>query len=74
MGDTVLERNLCFVDTPGTNVKENVDSILNYIESQATRSLDVNRMDNGDLMSLIAGNGGSQVDVVLYLFSKGILP
>ena len=71
LGDTVLERNLCFVDTPGTGTKESVDSILNYIDAQATRALDLNRMDNGDLMSLIAGNGGTQVDVVFYLFSKG---
>ena len=74
MGDTVLERNLCFVDTPGISTKENMDSILTYIDAQATKTLDFNRMDNGDLVSLVAGHGGSQVDVVFYLFSKGTFP
>ena len=74
MGDVVLERNICFVDTPGISTRENVDSILNYIDSQATRTLDLNRMDSGDLVSLVAGNGGCQVDVVFYVFSKGTFP
>ena len=76
VGDSVLERNLCFVDTPGyrhgTSVLENMDSVLQYIETQMVKSTSIETMNNGDLLSLLAGNGGYQVDLVLYLVSRSM--
>ena len=76
VGDSVLERNLCFVDTPGhqhgTSALENMDSVLQYIEAQMVKTSSIENMNDGDLISLLAGNGGYQVDLVLYLVSKSI--
>ena len=74
-GDTVLERNVCFVDTPGydsgTSVLASMDSVLQYIEAQMAKNTSFSSMSDVDLLSMLGGSGGFQVDVVLYLFTKG---
>ena len=74
-GDTVLERNLCFVDTPGyhsgISMLENINAVVHYIETQITKTTSLASMGNGDLLALLCGNGGFQVDVVFYLVSQG---
>ncbi len=76
VGDTVLERNLCFVDTPGyshvTSASENVDSVVRYIESQLTKVFSLATANEGELLSMLSGNGGTQVDVVLYMIVQRI--
>ncbi len=76
MGDTVLERNLCFVDTPGCSHGlskiEGIESVVQYIESQLKRSFSPSEGDS-DIIGLLSGSGGSQVDVVFYLISQGKL-
>ena len=75
MGDTVLERNLCFVDTPGyghgLSKMEAIESVLQYVESQLRRSFSPPSEGDSDIVGLLSGSGGSQVDVVLYLISQG---
>ncbi|MCJ1286647.1 hypothetical protein MMC26_005993 [Xylographa opegraphella] len=77
-GDTVLERNICFVDTPGydpeTSVLESVNSVLHYIEAQMAKNISFSHMSDIDLLSMLGGAGGFQVDVVLYLFAKDLQP
>lgn len=77
IGNTVLERNLCFVDTPGYSSGlsrlETIDEILRYMNSQIKKSFIAGSGD-GDLISLLSGNGGSQVDAVLYLLSHSKQP
>lgn len=82
----VLERNVCFVDTPGftggtggTSCMEAVTPIIGYVEFQLERSagLGVGGMTvltDGMLMSLLSGRGGAGVDVVFYLISERITP
>ncbi|KAK4692205.1 hypothetical protein P7C71_g4953, partial [Lecanoromycetidae sp. Uapishka_2] len=74
VGDTVLERNLCFVDTPGysngISRTESMQSILDYIELQLTKPFSAPTASEGDIASLLSGSGGSQVDVVLYLVAQ----
>ena len=69
--DTVLERNLCFVDTPGysqeVSIDERTDPILQYIEGQLSKTLYNANATEGELVSLLGGEGGSQVDLILYL-------
>ena len=76
IGDTVLERNLCFVDTPGyshgMSRMESIDSILQYIETQFTKPFADATGNQGDFVSLLSGSGGSQVDVVLYMIAQGM--
>ncbi|MCJ1394946.1 hypothetical protein MMC18_007827 [Xylographa bjoerkii] len=77
-GDTVLERNVCFVDTPGydsgISVLESMDSVLQYIEAQMAKNTSFSSMSDLDLLSMLGGGGGFQVDVVLYLFTKDLQP
>lgn len=76
MGDTVLERNLCFVDTPGyshgISRMESMESTLQYIEAQFSKPFSDVTRSPGDFVSLLSGSGGFQVDVVLYMIAQGM--
>ena len=69
--DTVLERNICFVDTPGYvegNLdEEDINLVVDYLESLLHQTASVTNLDDGEMVGLISGSGGVLVDVVLYL-------
>ncbi|KAL0264647.1 hypothetical protein SLS55_000597 [Diplodia seriata] len=71
MGDSVLERNLCFIDTPGidstNNSRAQTDPIVQYIESLLHRNASLTAMSDSDLLGILSGNGGVHVDVVFYM-------
>ncbi|ETN43626.1 uncharacterized protein HMPREF1541_02785 [Cyphellophora europaea CBS 101466] len=67
MGDSVLERNLCFVDTPSSRKLEH---IIHYAERQLSKALDAATTGQHDFAAMLSGRGGSQVDVILYLVSQ----
>lgn len=73
MGDIVLERNLCFVDTPATSLSstEQTEVIIYYIRQQLGRAIGALDSSNVDFQNMLAGNGGSQVDAIIYLISQG---
>lgn len=85
----MLDRNICFVDTPGYSTgasvsianhrisalsltrKQSMDTIklvIDYIETQYRRTINAELSDS-ELVGLLSGGGGPQVDVVLYLFN-----
>ncbi|RAK80446.1 uncharacterized protein BO72DRAFT_305323 [Aspergillus fijiensis CBS 313.89] len=74
-GDVVLERNICFVDTSATSMgrSEQTDSVIQYICQQLSRATTAIDALNHDFQNLLAGNGGTQVDAVLYLISEETL-
>ncbi|KAL2817237.1 hypothetical protein BDW59DRAFT_152844 [Aspergillus cavernicola] len=74
-GDIVLERNVCFVDTPGSRLSqpEQIDAIIQYISQQLFRATEALDCSNTDFQNMLAGNGGSQVDAILYIISQGTL-
>lgn len=76
MGDTVLERNLCFVDTPGysnsVSPTAGIELVMNYITEQVDKIHSFANMGSGELVSMLSGKGGTQVDVVFYLIARGI--
>ncbi|KAL8656505.1 MAG: hypothetical protein Q9210_000220 [Variospora velana] len=76
--DPILERNVCFVDTPGygrgLSIAEGIQIVISYIEDQLPRSFSGAVSDKGELVSMLSGNGGTQVDAVLYLIGKEIKP
>ncbi|KAF7901703.1 uncharacterized protein EAF01_007002 [Botrytis porri] len=78
MGDSVLERNICFVDTPGygdkTSCLEVITPVVDYIESQFQKVESKDGMTDSDMIHLLGGNGGSQVDVVFYIIVNRIKP
>ncbi|KAJ5099286.1 hypothetical protein N7532_006287 [Penicillium argentinense] len=75
IGEIILERNLCFVDTPAISLSRagQTDAILQYMGQQFTRATAALSGSSVDLQNLLAGNGGSQVDAVLYLISNDTL-
>ncbi|KAI3337629.1 hypothetical protein HD806DRAFT_477225 [Xylariaceae sp. AK1471] len=77
LGDSVLERNICFVDTPGygleSSVMENIMPCVNYIESHLSK-VSSDALSDSDLINMLGGDGGCQVDVVLYLVSHSMKP
>ncbi|KAL6715615.1 hypothetical protein ACLMJK_006576 [Lecanora helva] len=74
MGDTVLERNICFVDTPGYSngipKTECMQLIYQYVEAQLSKPFSALTASEGNFAGLLSGSGGSQVDVVFYLIEK----
>lgn len=68
----MLERNLCFVDTPGfisaTPIADQ-NLVVDYVESLLYQNTSVTTMEDGDLLGVVSGSGGVQVDVILYLLS-----
>ncbi|PYH98367.1 heat shock protein [Aspergillus ellipticus CBS 707.79] len=75
VGDVVLERNICFVDTPNSSINRTgqTDAIINYIRQQLSRATTAFDSCNHDFQNLLAGHGGTQVDVILYLISEDTL-
>ncbi|KAF2797764.1 hypothetical protein K505DRAFT_297791 [Melanomma pulvis-pyrius CBS 109.77] len=69
--DAVLERNLCFVDTPGFGKGaagvDDMNLVLEYVEDLLLQTSSVTSMEDSDLIGVVSGNGGVQVDVVFYL-------
>ena len=75
--EVVLERNVSFVDTPGYDTAstkaEGMEKVLQYIEDQMFKQLKLETSSNADLQGMLGGNGGSQIDLVLYLFTQGMI-
>lgn len=73
--DAVLERNICFVDTPGfartTTQREDMDMVIDYVESLLYHTASVNAMDDSDVLGLVSGNGGASIDLIIYLLPSG---
>ncbi|KAE8375901.1 hypothetical protein BDV26DRAFT_294609 [Aspergillus bertholletiae] len=75
MGDVVLERNLCFVDPEpnSLDIAGQTDIIVQYIRQQLLRAMTSLNAANHDFQNMLAGNGGAQVDAILYLISEDTL-
>ncbi|KAJ5635484.1 uncharacterized protein N7484_008797 [Penicillium longicatenatum] len=75
IGEIVLERNLCFVDQPATSLSRagQTDAVLQYMRQQLQRAITALAVPGIDFQNLLAGNGGSQVDAILYLISHDTL-
>ncbi|PWY79558.1 hypothetical protein BO70DRAFT_362726 [Aspergillus heteromorphus CBS 117.55] len=75
VGDVVLERNICFVDTLANPVGRigQTDAIISYMRQQLSRATTAFDSCNHDFQNMLAGHGGTQVDAVLYLISEDTL-
>ncbi|OIW33789.1 hypothetical protein CONLIGDRAFT_640879 [Coniochaeta ligniaria NRRL 30616] len=73
MEDAVLDRNICFVDTPGyssaQSAMETISRVVQYVESHLHR-MSSNSLPDGDILNLVGGDGGVQVDAVFYMVSN----
>lgn len=68
MGDSVLERNICFVDTTDS-IK--LERIISYVEQQLVNAISSVDQLSGEFSAMLSGRGSSQVDIILYLLCKG---
>jgi hypothetical protein len=77
MGDSILERNISFIDTPGwvmsgasdqESMTNAISTIHENIEASFRRNTLTGELSDTDLLGVLSGNGGFQVDVVLYMF------
>lgn len=68
MGDQVLDRNICFVDT---QTQRNTSKLERYMEEQLLKIINCADKSVNDLVGLMTGSGGGQVDLVLYLITPG---
>ncbi|KAJ6001818.1 hypothetical protein N7499_002317 [Penicillium canescens] len=75
IGEIVLERNICFVDTPATSLSRagQTDAVVQYLRQQLLRATSALNDSGVDFQNLLAGNGGSQVDAIIYLISNDTL-
>ncbi|KAB5570115.1 Septin-domain-containing protein [Coniochaeta sp. 2T2.1] len=75
--DAVLDRNICFVDTPGysnaQSAMETITRVVQYAESHLHR-LSSNSLADGDILNLVGGDGGVQVDAAFYMVSNRLKP
>jgi hypothetical protein len=73
MNETVLERNICFIDTPGLDINaansadQTSKRVVHHVEGLLWRNQSYATFSDGEMLSMFSGNGGMQVDVVLYL-------
>ena len=78
MGDVVLERNICFVDTPGGSLAGTGEQpgawveVEHYLESLLRQNTTIDVMSDSALLALLSGGGGLQVDAILYMFQPGM--
>ncbi|KAF2752053.1 hypothetical protein M011DRAFT_473331 [Sporormia fimetaria CBS 119925] len=72
--EAVLERNITFVDTPGfgasASCEEEQSRVVDYVESLLHQNASLATMEDSDVLGVISGNGGVQVDVVFYLLNS----
>ncbi len=68
MGDSVLERNICFVDASDS---PKLEQIIHYAELQLVNAMSSVDHLGSEFSGLLSGRGASQVDVILYLISRG---
>ncbi|KAK8034775.1 hypothetical protein PG993_009770 [Apiospora rasikravindrae] len=77
LGDNVLDRNICFVDTPGygkgSSAMEGIVPCVDYVESHLTRASS-DSLNDQEMLHLFGGGGGFQVDAVLYMIDGGLKP
>lgn len=68
MGEGVLERNLCFIDTPDVGDEQVVEQLSQLVDATMRRTASLESMNDSELISLLSGEGGVNIDAVLWLF------
>lgn len=73
-----MERNVCFVDTPGygrtLSMTEGIESVVQYVKAQLAKGTSFATIGEDELVSMLSGKGGTQVDVALYMIAQSLSP
>lgn len=71
-----MERNVCFVDTPGYNsglsMMDTINSVVQYAEAQLSKATYFASIGESELVGMLSGKGGAQVDVALYMIDQSM--
>lgn len=71
-----MERNVCFVDTPGYNsglsMMDTINSVIEYAEAQLSKATYFASIGESELVAMLSGKGGAQVDVTLYMIDQSM--
>lgn len=73
MEDAVLERNICFIDSPSLPANASTSAVhplTQYMEALLHKNASISAMNDNDLLNVLSGAGGVQIDVVLYAFAS----
>jgi hypothetical protein len=53
---------------------ECITPVIDYVESHFKKTSTFDGLSESEMVNLLSGNGGSQVDVVLYVISNSMIP
>jgi hypothetical protein len=68
--DTILDRNITFIDMTGEHESDayrNSNQAMSYLQHSLKRTLSLSTLTEHELLDLISGNGGTQVDLIFYV-------
>ena len=54
------------------SIVEGVELVTQYIESQLAKTFSFANTSEGEMVSMMGGDGGAQVDLVLYMITQGM--
>ncbi|RMZ01102.1 hypothetical protein D0862_06484 [Hortaea werneckii] len=68
-GEGLLQRNICFLDTPGLSDDVEAQQVLRYFDQTIMRTLHLEKLTDSELTGLLSGEGGSTlIHAVLWIF------
>ncbi|RMY47389.1 hypothetical protein D0863_15647 [Hortaea werneckii] len=69
VGEGLLQRNICFLDTPGLSDDVEAQQVLRCFDQTIMRTLHLEKLTDSELAGLLNGEGASTlVDAVLWIF------
>ena len=68
IGEGVLERNLTFIDTPSLDDDDSVQRVVDHVKLRLRKASSFESLSDSEIVSMLGGEGGVQIDAVLYLF------
>lgn len=71
-GEGVLERNITFIDTPGFATARGVQGVMRSFKATLSRTAKMESMHDNELINMLSGEGGVQIDAVLYIFDPAV--
>lgn len=73
VNEPILDRNISFIDAPGfaaeTYVEQACRLQCDVVERQLVRNATMDTLSEAEVLSMLSGAGGVQIDVVLYVLS-----
>ncbi|KAF2768810.1 hypothetical protein EJ03DRAFT_343724 [Teratosphaeria nubilosa] len=70
IGEGVLERNLCFIEAPSIHEDDETDHVSKYFDDVQHRATRLDQLSDGELVAMLSGEGGIQIDAVLWLLTS----